>query len=72
MCQHFKMLIGLLATFSVYTVSATVGTDHIRSGNTTEQAGLSGTVYVEAACNLTLMYGCKRGHHNHKCERELT
>ena len=48
------MLIELLAAFSFYTVTASLGTDHICSGNTTEQAGVSGTVYVEAACHLTL------------------
>ena len=54
MCQHFKMLIELLVAFSFYTVTASLGTDHVCSGNTTEQAGVSGTVYVEAACHLTV------------------
>ena len=48
------MLVELLTALSLHTVSAIVGTDHICSGNTTEQAGVSGTVYVEAACHLTL------------------
>ena len=48
------MLVEILAALSLYTVSASVGTDHICSGNTTEQAGVSGTVYVEAACHLTV------------------
>ena len=48
------MLVEILTALSLHTVFAIVGTDHICSGNTTDRAGLSGTVYVEAECLLTL------------------
>ena len=51
--QRFQMVMMLLPAW-LHSAISTFGTNHICTGNKTEPAGVSGTVYVEADCHLTL------------------